>query len=232
MDTMSKPEPMDLPDWRRRIPAEALAEAERLGPLPREQGESAEDRAERLSRQAAFRYSRWVQRRPVMYAEASLAQMIHDAEQADQASQIGAWMRDADALNLVLAGPVGTGKTHAAYAIGNALALTEWVEAWTVADLLAALRPDGDPTAADAARQADVLIMDDLGATKVSDWAQETLTAILDARLREQRRTIVTTNLPGMQTLTDAWGGRFTDRLRFKSLALVFTGTSRRRGEW
>ena len=232
MDAMTKPEPPPLGDWRRRIPPEALAEAERLGPLPREQAETDEDRAERLAIQQRHRQARWAARLPVMFTGASLEQMAADPEQADAAATLARWAADPTALNLMLAGPVGTGKTHAAYAIGNALVADQWVEAWTVADLLTALRPDGDPTAAQAVRDADVLVLDDLGATKVSEWAQETLTALLDARLREQRRTIITTNLPSMQTLTDAWGGRFTDRLRFRSTAVVLSGTSRRRADW
>jgi DNA replication protein DnaC len=41
---------------------------------------------------------------------------------------------------------------------------------------------------------ADVLLLDDLGATKPSPWAMETVGHILNARYNEKRVTLLTTN--------------------------------------
>lgn len=213
-----------------RIPAAARAEAERLGPPDWDSStESPEQAAERKATQAANRANRWRSRLPYRYANAGLDDLAHDPEQADTARAIMGWLRHRDALTLVLAGPVGTGKTHAAYAIGNAaVGRGRWVEAWRLHDLLADLRPDGDPRAWDRACGCDLLIVDDLGATKVSEWADETVTALLDSRLNAGRRTVLTTNQNGA-ALAAVWNGRFIDRLNDSALALVMRGESRRK---
>lgn len=217
-----------------RIPKAALAEAERLGPPDWDsQTETAEQAAERKATQAANRANRWRSRLPFRYADASLDDLAGDAEQAETAAGIRGWLNHPVALTLVLAGPVGTGKTHAAYAIGNAcVARGRWVEAWRLHDLLADLRPDGDSRAWDRACGCDLLIVDDLGATKVSEWADETVTALLDSRLNAGRRTVLTTNQNGA-ALAAVWNGRFIDRLNDSALALVMRGESRRKAlDW
>lgn len=222
------PPKMDPKDWRERIPAHILAEAEAEGPLDLgdTHTETPEQAAERIQRAAQARAARWLEQMPAMYAEADLGDLDTPTYEA-----IVAWL-SAGGTSLILAGQVGTGKTHAAYAVGRAL-LAEGVtvEAWTLSDLLAAMRPDGDPKASDLARACDVLILDDLGAAKASEWAQEQLTALLDARLRDKRRQVITTNAP-YEALEAAWGSRAMDRLRYRWAVVTFTGESRRKAAW
>lgn len=184
--------------------------------------ETEDEFRERLAARRAVYQARWAAQVPPMYATASLADL--------DPAQAFTW--PTDALNLVLAGPVGTGKTHAAYAIGNDLSAEgTWCQAVTVVDLLAALRPDGDPSLARAVQSCQVLVLDDLGAGKASEWAIEQMTALLDLRVREGRRTVVTTNVPEPD-LEAAWGGRFMDRLRYRRTVAVFRGESRRKADW
>ena len=184
--------------------------------------ESPEDRQERLERRRNAYRARWEAQVPPMYADASWSD-LDEAQRFD-------WPQES--LNLVLAGPVGTGKTHAAYALGNAFsARGQWVQATTVVDLLAAMRPDGDASLARAAQSCHVLILDDLGAGKASEFAVEQMTALMDLRIREGRRTIMTTNVPEPD-LEAAWGGRFADRLRYRRTVAVFKGESRRKAAW
>lgn len=184
--------------------------------------ETPQEKADRLEARRQVYAARWAQQVPPMYRDALLADL--DAAQA--------FVWPADSLNLVLAGPVGTGKTHAAYALGNALVADgAWVQASTVADLLAAMRPDGDLRLVRACQEAGVLVLDDLGATKASEWSVEQLTALLDLRVREGRRTVVTTNVPEPD-LEAVWGGRFMDRLRYRRTVAVLRGESRRKAEW
>lgn len=99
--------------------------------------------------------------------------------------------------SLLLLGPTGTGKTH--QAVG---ALRECVIrsakarrplSWqftTHPNLNAALRPavdDGHLMAYDAAERTDLLVLDDLGAGKATDWTAETLYRLIDARWSNQR---------------------------------------------
>lgn len=222
------PPKIDTKDWRERIPAHLLAEAEAEGPLDLgdTHTETPEQAQERRRLAAEARAARWVQQMPAMYAEAALADLDASTHHA-----IRSWL-EADGTSLILAGQVGTGKTHAAYAVGrHLLAQGLTVEAWTLSDLLAAMRPDGDPKASDLARACDVLILDDLGAAKASEWAQEQLTALLDARLRDKRRQVITTNAP-YEALEAAWGSRAMDRLRYRWAVVTFTGESRRKAAW
>lgn len=203
---------------------------ERLAKMPPEpfhpdrarHGETPQEKADRLEARRQVYATRWAAQVPAMFQDADVRHL--------DAAQAFTWPDGS--LNLVLAGPVGTGKTYAAYAIGNALvAGGGWVSATTVVDLLAALRPDGNPNHGRAAQECQVLILDDLGATKASEWAVEQMTALMDVRIREGRRTIVTTNVPEPD-LEAAWGGRFMDRLRFRRTVVVFRGESRRKAEW
>lgn len=221
------PPKVDLKDWRERIPPAILAEAEAEGPLVLDShAETPEQAVERHKAAALARAQHWLEQMPAMYAEARL-----DDLEPNVLAAITRWLED-DGTSLVLAGQVGTGKTHAAYAVGHALlAKGLTVEAWTLSDLLAAMRPDGNPKASDRARECDVLILDDLGAAKASEWAQEQLTALLDARLRDKRRQVITTNAP-YEALEAAWGSRAMDRLRYRWAVVTFTGESRRKAAW
>lgn len=210
------------------LPPRLLARLEALGVKPASaldedpHAETAAEKAERLAIRRDVYLARWASQVPPMYAEASLADL--DEHQRVEAPQ--------EALNLVLAGPVGTGKTHAAYALGNQAARAgRWVTAVTVVDLLAAMRPEGDTGLVKAAHGCDLLILDDLGAGKATEFAVEQLTALLDHRIRDHRRTIVTTNVPEAG-LEATWGGRFMDRLRYRRVVAVFGGPSRRTAEF
>jgi DNA replication protein DnaC len=213
--------------WRDALRARGI-DPETLDPLPSTSGqpETVEEAAERRHQQAENRAKRWRDRLPVMFQEAALTDLDLDAQEA-----IHRWLL-ADGRNLVLAGAVGTGKTHAAYALGHWLvAQGTWVEAEAVVDLLDDLKPGGRPWAEQEARECQVLILDDLGATRATEWAQERLLAIMDARLRNGLRTVITTNATSDQ-IAEAWGTRFMDRLRFRQTAVTFTGPSRREAAW
>lgn len=212
-----------LKDLQARLAAKGVTPYQ--GEIPK--GETPEERDERHKAARAAARTRWEARRPVMYTDATVSSL--GPEQGS--SEIAAWFNDPEALNLILAGAVGTGKTYAGYAVGNHLIDlgTGTVEAWTAHDLLEAMRPNGET--APHAPHVDVLLLDDLGAAQPTEWAVETLTALLDQRLRENRRTIVTTNLDA-ERLGAAWGERLLDRLRHRSTVVAFRGESRRIAAW
>ncbi|MGO5316760.1 ATP-binding protein [Paraeggerthella sp. LCP19S3_G8] len=99
---------------------------------------------------------------------------------------------------LLLRGDVGRGKTHAACAVLIANAAERTVLFATSLDLLRDFRSVFDG----AAREADVmgryrnvglLAVDDLGKERPTDWALSKLFDVLDARIRQGKPTIVTT---------------------------------------
>ena len=102
---------------------------------------------------------------------------------------------------LILMGAVGCGKTHLGSAVLNC-ALEDGYHAayWNVPQQLEMMmygRADDidQMRILDKALLADVLLLDDLGAEKASDWTRKELVIILDERYRENRPTIVTSNL-------------------------------------
>jgi DNA replication protein DnaC len=117
---------------------------------------------------------------------------------------------------LTLHGKCGTGKTHLAFAIGWVMiAMERSVCYYQVERFLDTLRSsfnksntqdgwheDRDYVATQSfeklmknAETVDLLILDDLGAEKDSDWAGAKLDALIDFRYENQRDTVFTTNL-------------------------------------
>ncbi|HEX2986129.1 MAG TPA: ATP-binding protein [Caproiciproducens sp.] len=119
---------------------------------------------------------------------------------------------------LLLYGPCGTGKTHLGCAILNrVLADSHTAAYWNVPEMFDLLLPgraesneQGDVL--DKAYYARVLLLDDLGAEKPSEWTQKQLTIIVDARYRDNKPTIITTNNAG-KDLLNSCGGRVYSRL-------------------
>ena len=118
---------------------------------------------------------------------------------------------------LVLTGPSGTGKSHLAAAITNAILDRNEGALWVfVPDFLDHLRttfsPQSDISYDDlftTVRDAPVLVLDDLGAQSSSQWAEEKLYQILAHRYDARQPTVITTN-----KLLDNFDGRIRARLQ------------------
>lgn len=211
-----------------RLILQAEAWIDQSKPPAADQDERAErvwatERARRMLR-ATHRIERWVDKESApLFWPADLDRIDED--------QHGAHLRayaNGSARNLLLAGPVGTGKSHAAWAIAHHFVARErQVMFRSVPRLMLEMRPDGDETAFTRASEADVLVLDDLGAARPTEWANEQMYAIVDERCSFQRRTIITTNLAYDQ-LVERWGGPVMDRLRDRAIVVDLIGKSRR----
>lgn len=105
---------------------------------------------------------------------------------------------------LFLYGPCGTGKTHLAVSIARYA--MQWhnmsVYFAVVPDLLDHLRATFDPSSGSAyderfttIRNAQMLVLDDLGTENATPWAKEKLYQIINHRYMEQLPTVITSNV-------------------------------------
>lgn len=136
--------------------------------------------------------------------------------------------------SLLLVGPVGVGKTYQAFGALRAVAETgsgiKW-QAYTAANLYAALRPR-DERRADADYEsiahAPLLFVDDLGAAKLTDWAEEVTYRLVNDRYERCLPSIFTTNvLPAR--LGAAVGDRVASRIAEMCDRVAIKGTDRRK---
>ncbi|HEX6625593.1 MAG TPA: ATP-binding protein, partial [Pyrinomonadaceae bacterium] len=83
--------------------------------------------------------------------------------------------------------------------------------------------------------EAEVLVLDELGASKPTDWVRDTMMQIIGARYNERRLTIFTTNYPDArrqpadETLEDRVGARLRSRLYEMWKTVIIGGEAYRR---
>lgn len=137
--------------------------------------------------------------------------------------------------SLLLVGATGTGKTHLAYGAVRAL-LTSGVNCravvTTAADLYARLRPRHgvDPEAEfERAARARVLVVDDLGAAKGSEWTEEINYRLVNHRYEHEAPTLFTSNVKP-KDLPAVLGVRVSSRLFEMTETVVLKGADRRLG--
>lgn len=139
-----------------------------------------------------------------------------------------------DAASLLLLGGVGRGKTWQAYGALRAVLAdqpgTEWA-AVPFADFTASLRPrPGVDTEAEMGRyrEARLLLLDDIGTAKGSEWVEEVTYRLVNYRYDAMLPTIYATNFVPDQ-LRDALGDRIASRLAETCARVVVDGPDRRR---
>lgn len=120
---------------------------------------------------------------------------------------------------LLFIGPNGCGKTHLAAAIANTCLDAGAVVLFaTVPDLLDHLRAAFAPKSDEVydqlfarMREAEVLVLDDLGAQQSSPWANEKLFQLLNYRYNSGFPTVITANPKGLQATDDRIRSRLGD---------------------
>ena len=113
---------------------------------------------------------------------------------------------------LLLEGQPGVGKTHLAVAVLKQVIQTAGARGvfYDIRDLLRIIRSTYDPSIRTTELEilrpvmtADLLVLDDLGAEKTSEWVEETMNLIVNTRYNERRLTIFTSNYLDIPDETD-----------------------------
>lgn len=144
---------------------------------------------------------------------------------------------------LLLAGPVGVGKTHLAVAILRGL--TEKGARCLFCEygsLLKEIQDSYNPASRTSEMsvlasvcETEVLVLDELGVSKPTAWVLDTMTQIIGRRYNDKKLTIFTTNYtderqnPSSETLQDRIGARLRSRLYEMSSTVVLDGEDYRR---
>jgi len=140
---------------------------------------------------------------------------------------------------LLLIGPPGIGKTHIAVAVLRRVVLEKGVRGlyYDTRSLLSTIRSTYNPVTrtseVDILRpvmEAELLVLDDLGAERLTDWVEETMNLIVNTRYNDRRPTIFTSNyedVPDSEDLESLFvrvGFRMHSRLREMCEFLEYSG--------
>lgn len=151
---------------------------------------------------------------PRRYEHCELASYTTDFPGADpslelayfKASRFAQEYDPRDGIGLLFTGTIGSGKTHLAVGVikeligkGVSCLFCDYRE--LLKEIQNSYNSTVQTTELDILRpvfETEVLLLDELGAVKPTEWVGDTVSIILNARYNESRTTIITTNLPNL----------------------------------
>jgi DNA replication protein DnaC len=152
---------------------------------------------------------------PRRYQHCTLANFLAYNESLERAVAMARRLADAfpaAGVGLFLEGQPGVGKTHLAVAVLKQV--IEHIGArglfYDTRELLRLIRSTYDPSIRTTEIEVlhpvlstDLLVLDDLGAEKTSEWVDETMNLIVNTRYSERRLTLFTSNYPDIPDETE-----------------------------
>ena len=109
---------------------------------------------------------------------------------------------------LLFIGPIGTGKTHLAVGIIQELIRTKGISCLfsdyreLLKEIIDSYNPSVQATELEILRpvvEIEVLVLDELGSVKPTQWVWDTVSYVLNCRYNENRTTIITTNFLNLE---------------------------------
>lgn len=167
---------------------------------------------------------------------------------------VDGYLATTDEHGLLLTGSIGVGKTHLSVSILRALIVEKGARGLfcDYRELLKEIQHSYNPQVATTELEilrpvfdAEVLVLDELGASKPTEWVWDTVAHILNTRYNDKRTTIITTNYPDAppagvatgpqratrdETLGDRIGERMRSRLAEMCVMLQMNGADFRQG--
>ncbi|MFZ0396070.1 MAG: ATP-binding protein [Terracidiphilus sp.] len=163
---------------------------------------------------------------------------------------VEAYPVDTAGKGLLFTGSIGVGKTHLAVGVLRRLVRERGVKGLfsDYRELLKSIQNSYNPQVATTELEllrpvfnAEVLVLDDLGAQKPNEWVWDTVALILNTRYNNRQTTIITTNYPDQpagsgaktdleraareQTLGDRIGDRMRSRLAEMCISVEMKGS-------
>jgi DNA replication protein DnaC len=144
---------------------------------------------------------------------------------------------------VLLMGSVGVGKTHLAVSILKGLTERGFsCLFYEFGTLLKEIQDSYNPntfsselSVLNPVLKADILVLDELGASKPTDWVRDTMAHVINTRYNDRKVTIFTTNYlddrrsPAEETLEDRVGTRLRSRLYEMCRTVMIDGRDYRR---
>lgn len=132
---------------------------------------------------------------------------------------------------LLMHGSVGTGKTFASACIANYLMKNgKTVLVMNLGLYLIKLKKEWDEAESNVleyVKNCDLLVIDDFGVEKISEFVRDKAFALIDTRYRAEKPLIITTNL-SLKDIEEKFGSRIADRLQEMCYQLRVEGQSKR----
>jgi len=147
-------------------------------------------------------------------------------------------------VGLLFIGPCGVGKTHLAVSLLKEVIASRGGAGlfYDFRDLLGTIQGTYNSQAQDSewgilrpVLDTNLLVLDELGANKLTDWVLDTMSHIINCRYNDRKLTIFTSNYldsparPGEETLTDRIGVRLRSRLHEMCKVVKIEGEDFRR---
>ncbi|HZU31330.1 MAG TPA: ATP-binding protein [Candidatus Angelobacter sp.] len=176
---------------------------------------------------------------PARYEHCTLSEFVTDFDGAHRSLAVarlsaGRFVEEypIEKTGLWFSGPIGIGKTHLAVGIIQELILAKGVSCLfcDYRELLKEIQNSYNPSVQNTELEilrpvfdSEVLVLDELGANKPSEWVFDTVGYILNYRYNQKKTTIITTNFPnhsaslvpgGKATKQETLGDRITERMR------------------